>query len=128
MMVKCTPPTIIFLLWFLCNQSLCSRNSNVAACSAKDREVLLQFKKGIVDPSELPSSWSSEEDCCRWSGVQCHNTTGRVTKLNLMLSYIDPKYTAEPVTGEIKLCALELEFLNYLELVGTTSQLSISRA
>ncbi|KAI4357401.1 hypothetical protein L6164_001350 [Bauhinia variegata] len=116
MMVKCTPPTIIFLLCFLCNQSLCTTNSNVAACSAKDRQLLLHFKKTIVDPSHLLSSWSTEEDCCRWIGVQCHNTMGRVTKLNLTRSSIDPNYTAEPLTGEINLCVLELEFLNYLDL------------
>ncbi|KAI4357407.1 hypothetical protein L6164_001356 [Bauhinia variegata] len=123
MMVKCTPPTIIFLLCFLCNQSLCTTNSNVAACSAKDRQLLLHFKKSIIDPSHLLSSWSTEEDCCRWIGVQCHNTTGRVTKLNLTPSSIDPNYIADIRTGEIKrmtgeinLCVFELEFLNYLDL------------
>ncbi|KAI4357420.1 hypothetical protein L6164_001368 [Bauhinia variegata] len=116
MMVKCTPPTIIFLLCFLCNQSLCVTNSNVAACSAKDLQLLMHFKKSIVDPSDLLSCWSTQEDCCRWIGVQCHNTTGRVKKLNLTPSSIDPDYTAELLTGEINLCVLELEFLNYLDL------------
>ncbi|KAI4357242.1 hypothetical protein L6164_001204 [Bauhinia variegata] len=92
MMVKCTPPIIIFLLWFLCNQSLCTRNSNVTACSGNDREVLLQFKKSIVDPSELLSSWSTEEDYCRWIGVQCHNTTEESQ------NSISPLYPLIPIT------------------------------
>ncbi|KAK7305005.1 hypothetical protein VNO77_42903 [Canavalia gladiata] len=41
------------------------------------------FKQGIIDPFNLLSTWSNVEDCCAWEGVECHNTTGRVTELDL---------------------------------------------
>ncbi|KAI4297072.1 hypothetical protein L6164_036980 [Bauhinia variegata] len=35
------------------------------------------------------SSWSSEEDCCKWIGVQCHNSTRIVNILNLRMDKFD---------------------------------------
>ncbi|XP_057958625.1 receptor-like protein EIX1 [Malania oleifera] len=57
-------------------------NSNATHCKAEEREALLDFKKSLTDPSNRLSSWVGE-DCCRWTGVRCHNTTGHVIHLNL---------------------------------------------
>ncbi|XP_061370008.1 receptor-like protein EIX2 [Gastrolobium bilobum] len=80
-------------------------------CNEKDRGTLLLFKQGIIDRYNYLSTWSKEEDCCAWKGVQCENITGRVTKLELGQTDVH-----EPLTGEINLYLLKLEFLNYLDL------------
>ncbi|KAK9127380.1 hypothetical protein Syun_016177 [Stephania yunnanensis] len=41
------------------------------------RLALLDFKKGVEDPSNMLSSWRLDnEDCCKWHGVGCNNVTG----------------------------------------------------
>ncbi|KAM3747295.1 hypothetical protein ACB098_05G024400 [Castanea mollissima] len=81
--------------------------SNEVSCNEKDKQALLSLKRGLIDPFNLLSSWSSQEDCCRWDGVHCDNKTIRVTELHLA-------YTG--IGGEISRSLLELEFLNYLDL------------
>ncbi|KAK7305010.1 hypothetical protein VNO77_42908 [Canavalia gladiata] len=62
----------------------------VVHCNEKDRRILLMFKRGVVDDHDRLSTWSSEEDCCAWSGVECSNITHRVTKLDLQpKNYVD---------------------------------------
>ncbi|KAL4625634.1 hypothetical protein ACB092_05G039800 [Castanea dentata] len=57
--------------------------SNEVSCNEKDKQALLSLKQGLTDPFNLLSSWSSQEDCCRWDGVHCDNKTSRVTVLHL---------------------------------------------
>ncbi|KAI4295406.1 hypothetical protein L6164_035455 [Bauhinia variegata] len=115
MMVRSTSQKKIMLL-FLCG-AIFELSSSRSSCNEIDGEVLLQFKEGVVDPSKMLSSWSREEDCCKWIGVQCHNITGRVNELNLRYSYIDTSHSSERLRGEINLISLlQLEFLNYLDL------------
>ncbi|XP_057970795.1 receptor-like protein EIX2 [Malania oleifera] len=57
-------------------------NPNAIHCRAEEREALLEFKNGLRDPSNRLSSWV-REDCCRWRGVHCDNTTSHVLHLNL---------------------------------------------
>ncbi|CAL9092989.1 unnamed protein product [Musa acuminata var. zebrina] len=52
-------------------------------CMEAERDALLAFKAGILDPSHRLSSWRRPVDCCGWSGVVCDNTTGHVVQLNL---------------------------------------------
>ncbi|KAI5345431.1 hypothetical protein L3X38_013308 [Prunus dulcis] len=63
------------------------RNTNVTIrCIERERQALLAFKHGLVDKSDLLSSWGSEaqkQDCCRWVGVSCSNQTGHVLQLDL---------------------------------------------
>nr|KYP39082.1 Serine/threonine-protein kinase BRI1-like 2 [Cajanus cajan] len=77
------------------------------SCNEKDQTALLMFKQGVVNNSNKLSSWSSEEDCCTWKGVQCDNVTRRVTRLDLNQEYLE---------GEINLSLLQIEFLTYLDL------------
>ncbi|KAM7489932.1 hypothetical protein LguiB_027416 [Lonicera macranthoides] len=54
-------------------------------CRENERQALLNFKKEIVDHDGLLlSSWGSqEEDCCKWRGIRCSNTSGHVILLDL---------------------------------------------
>ncbi|KAI4318263.1 hypothetical protein L6164_026052 [Bauhinia variegata] len=120
MMARSSSQIVLLLLWFLCGAifglSLSTSNSQ-KRCNKKDRDILLQFKKGVVDPARLLTSWSNSEDCCKWIGVQCHNITGRVSKLNLNYYFISQhNYSLQGLTGEINLCVLQLDSLSYLDL------------
>ncbi|XP_064995497.1 receptor-like protein EIX1 isoform X2 [Musa acuminata AAA Group] len=47
-----------------------------------ERKALIDFKRGLHDPSNRLSSWVGE-DCCAWEGVGCSNISGHVIKLDL---------------------------------------------
>ncbi|XWS69229.1 hypothetical protein CRYUN_Cryun04dG0161500 [Craigia yunnanensis] len=59
-----------------------SSSENIGSCIESERKALLEFRKGLKDPSGWLSSWVGE-DCCNWTGVSCSNTTGNVVKLDL---------------------------------------------
>jgi len=82
-------------------------NCSTHSCNKKDQSALLIFKHDVVDPSNYLSSWSNEQDCCAWKGVQCDNVTGRVTTLDLSNQYLE---------GEINLSLLQIQFLTFLNL------------
>ncbi|XP_028760180.1 receptor-like protein EIX1 [Neltuma alba] len=84
--------------------------NRVISCNENDQRLLLIFKQEVVDTENQLSSWTAEEDCCLWEGVHCDNITGRVTELSLSTTYA--------LEGDINLCVLQLEFLNYLDLSG----------
>lgn len=82
-------------------------SNDIVRCIPKEREALLKFKNAL-ERSERLASWGNDNECCRWSGVQCSNTTGHVTRLDLSESdyngcVIDPSL-------------LELQHLSYLNL------------
>ncbi|GKV30626.1 hypothetical protein SLEP1_g39420 [Rubroshorea leprosula] len=55
-------------------------------CIERERQVLLSFRRGLVDDYGVLSSWGSEQEkrgCCKWRGVQCSKATGRVIELIL---------------------------------------------
>ncbi|KAK0590024.1 hypothetical protein LWI29_021772 [Acer saccharum] len=56
-------------------------------CIERERVALLKFKQGLVDDCSYLFSWGTEEDrkddCCKWRGVQCSDTTGHVVMINL---------------------------------------------
>ncbi|XP_027934932.1 receptor-like protein EIX2 isoform X2 [Vigna unguiculata] len=73
-------------------------------CSEKDTQALLNFKKGIMDPSGVLSSWSTQHNCCEWKGVTCDRINNRVTHLSLpcfttTLNYIDKEDKSHCLTG-----------------------------
>ncbi|XP_064963475.1 receptor-like protein EIX2 [Musa acuminata AAA Group] len=51
-------------------------------CRETERKALIDFKRGLHDPSNRISSWVGE-DCCAWEGVGCSNISGHVIKLDL---------------------------------------------
>ncbi|KAG1354937.1 receptor-like protein EIX2 [Cocos nucifera] len=103
------------LLSLLCTQPLIS----TARCLQQERNALLGFKAGIKDPTNKLASWVGD-DCCRWRGVHCSNTTGRVVQLDLhnpqSLNYDGSPDYGGSLSGEISPSLLGLEHLSYLDL------------
>ncbi|XP_061360432.1 receptor-like protein EIX2 [Gastrolobium bilobum] len=102
---------IAILLWFLYATTLNLRMGH-SFCNGKDQHELSVFKQSIKDPLKRLSSWSTEEDCCKWIGVQCDNITGRVSKLDLHCPFGD----VQCLEGEISFSVFKLEFLTFLDL------------
>ncbi|KAK3184076.1 hypothetical protein Dsin_031362 [Dipteronia sinensis] len=85
-------------------------------CIERERHALLIFKQGLIDADGLLSSWGGE-DCCKWRGVSCSNTTGHVVKLNLNYVNRPPlEISYQPLRGNISSSLLELQHLDYLDL------------
>ncbi|CAD5175929.1 unnamed protein product, partial [Musa acuminata subsp. malaccensis] len=76
---------LFYLLAFLCIQlikpNVCD-GALTSGCIPAERSALLEFKRGLKDPTNRLSSWVGE-DCCKWEGVTCSNHTGHVVKLDL---------------------------------------------
>ena len=88
-------------------------------CIERERQALLEFKKGLVDHHGRLSSWGSEDEkknCCNWEGVHCSNQTGRVLELHLNAYQIDG---FQRLLGmNISPSLLELHHLTFLDLSG----------
>ncbi|OWM69834.1 hypothetical protein CDL15_Pgr025683 [Punica granatum] len=105
----------------------CAATFTNATCIEREREALLEFKRGLIDNSNLLSSWVGD-DCCSWKGVRCSKRTGRVLKLDLrspcVVSFYFDDEPLKPVleqgncslTGHIHPSLMELQHLNYLDL------------
>ncbi|KAL0731761.1 hypothetical protein Bca4012_027855 [Brassica carinata] len=60
------------------------------SCIQKERVALLDLKKSVITRSEEEQSdsifttWTNDtnSDCCRWKGVKCNSTSGRVTRIS----------------------------------------------
>nr|XP_028948121.1 receptor-like protein EIX2 [Malus domestica] len=105
-------------------------SEGVVRCFEREREALLAFKHGLVDPYNLLSSWGREEhkqDCCKWVGVHCSNRTNHVTQLHLgwyplSVSYShqqkgDPQFINYFLQGKkMSPKLIELQRLKYLDL------------
>ncbi|XP_020108540.1 putative leucine-rich repeat receptor-like serine/threonine-protein kinase At2g24130 [Ananas comosus] len=110
----CVMATLIFssLLWILTIDVVVA-----SGCMEVERNALLTLKSGLVDPQNLLSSWEGE-DCCKWWGVVCSNTTGHVVKLNLRNrnSYEIVFEECPCLSGEINPSLLLLSNLEHLDL------------
>ncbi|GKV30622.1 hypothetical protein SLEP1_g39416 [Rubroshorea leprosula] len=116
------------LLILLHMQTSIGSNSTTAddgvKCIESERQVLLAFKQGLVNEHGWPSSWGSEEEkknCCEWEGVQCSNTTGHVTILNLTKYSYDRHFI---LRGNLSPSLFELQHLIYLDLSGNNFNLN----
>ncbi|KAI3716507.1 hypothetical protein L1987_67428 [Smallanthus sonchifolius] len=85
--------------------------NGVFMCIYKERHALLDFKARLQDPAGVLSTWTDEEedDCCKWIGVTCNDTTGHVTRLRLVYAFTG---------GEFSPSLTNLTYLNYLDLSG----------
>ncbi|KAK9127376.1 hypothetical protein Syun_016173 [Stephania yunnanensis] len=93
----------------------CSDDHKVGNCHSIERLALLDFKKGVEDPSNRISSWRLEnEDCCKWHGVGCNNVTGYVEELDL--NNIKDTTQATELSGGISPALAQLKHLKYLDL------------
>ncbi|XP_052479027.1 receptor-like protein EIX2 [Gossypium raimondii] len=105
--------------------TICHANSNLL-CIQSEREALLKFKHHLIDPSNRLSSWVEGGDCCEWTGVVCHNSTGHVNKLHLAAPLSEPDgfatnaemeaYYNSRLGGKINPSLLELKHLSSLDL------------
>ncbi|CAL9757966.1 unnamed protein product [Musa acuminata subsp. burmannicoides] len=114
---------LFFLLAFVCIQliepNVCD-GALTSGCIPAERSALLEFKRGLKDPTNRLSSWVGE-DCCKWEGVTCSNHTGHVVKLDLHnphpLSYVGfAAYNDWTLGGELRRSLLGLKHLKYLDL------------
>ncbi|XP_020412561.1 probable LRR receptor-like serine/threonine-protein kinase At1g34110 isoform X2 [Prunus persica] len=102
------------------------RDTNVTGrCIERERQALLAFKRGLVDKSDLLSSWGSEAqklDCCKWVGVSCSNQTGHVIQVDL-----HGLYSLQGSLPDLtKLSSLEVLYLNNNQLSGVISGIHFS--
>ncbi|MBA0859884.1 hypothetical protein Goshw_011738, partial [Gossypium schwendimanii] len=105
--------------------TICHANSNLL-CIPSEREALLKFKNHLIDPSNRLSSWVEGGDCCEWTGVVCHISTGHVNQLHLAAPLSKPGYFATNADweaynnsllgGKINPSLLELKHLSSLDL------------
>ncbi|XP_050230933.1 receptor-like protein EIX2 [Mercurialis annua] len=116
---------ILPLLWFLFA-------SAVLGCNHIEREALLNFKDGLIDPSDRLASWAANDaECCRWFGVVCDNSTAHVTELHLRILsseefsssaagvgyyFYDVYFDMTSFGGKLSESLLDLKHLNYLDL------------
>ncbi|URD85550.1 LRR receptor-like serine threonine-protein kinase, partial [Musa troglodytarum] len=82
-------------------------------CRETERKALIDFKRGLHDPSDRLSSWVGE-DCCAWEGVGCSNISGHVIKLDLRNS----RRCKRALRGDITPSLRSLQQLNRLDLSG----------
>ncbi|KAK9127385.1 hypothetical protein Syun_016182 [Stephania yunnanensis] len=108
---------VLFLGPYLQTAKLCSCSDDhkVGNCHSIERLALLDFKKGVEDPSNMLSSWRLDnEDCCKWHGVGCNNVTGYVKELDL--NTIKDLEQTTRLRGGISPALAQLKHLKYLDL------------
>ncbi|OAY39955.1 receptor-like protein EIX2 [Manihot esculenta] len=102
----------LWIICLLCGELLCGGLAQSVNCNAADREALLDLKRGLNDSWNRLSSWHGT-NCCGWSGIACHNTTGAVLAVALPNSS-----GLQPLGGEIRPSLAKLKSLKHLDLSG----------
>ncbi|XP_058080651.1 receptor-like protein EIX2 [Magnolia sinica] len=85
----------------------------VNGCLDWEIKALTTFRKALNDPSNRLSSWDDASNCCKWSGITCHNKTGYVVKLDLHSDLLHPAFS---LSGRIDPALIELKHLQFLDL------------
>ncbi|GLJ37969.1 hypothetical protein SUGI_0772890 [Cryptomeria japonica] len=71
------------LLWTLVGFVLLLQICWVSCCKEKEKISLLDFKRGLHDPSGRLKTWNNSTDCCQWNGIKCDDITKHVIWLDL---------------------------------------------
>uniref|UniRef100_A0A2N9H620 Leucine-rich repeat-containing N-terminal plant-type domain-containing protein n=1 Tax=Fagus sylvatica TaxID=28930 RepID=A0A2N9H620_FAGSY len=88
--------------------------SGAVRCVDSEHEALLRFKGGFKSASDRFSTWTAEEDCCKWRGVGCDDTTNHVITLDLQ-SHQDPSFNILQA-DQISKSLLDLPYVRHLDL------------
>ncbi|KAG8646245.1 hypothetical protein MANES_10G136732v8 [Manihot esculenta] len=73
------------VLYFTClviREFACNIHAQMVDCLESDREALLDFRNGLLDPGNRLSSWQGT-NCCQWHGIVCDGDTGAVITVDL---------------------------------------------
>ncbi|KAG6538898.1 receptor-like protein EIX2 [Zingiber officinale] len=108
----------LLLLCLLHAQFWTSNCASDGACSSEELQSLLQFRRGLIDPDNLLSSWQGR-NCCHWRGLSCDNLTASVISIDLHNPYAnasDPRYDLWNLSGRVDHSLLQLKFLSHLDL------------
>ncbi|CAL9088936.1 unnamed protein product [Musa acuminata var. zebrina] len=94
-------------------------------CIESERRALLDIRSDMYDFGERFSTWIGE-DCCRWRGVACDNTTSHVIKLDLHYPYsytygwddeVDICFMLKEISAsKVNPALRDLKHLKYLDL------------
>ncbi|KAM0938862.1 putative non-specific serine/threonine protein kinase [Dioscorea sansibarensis] len=97
------------------------QRDQVVVCKEDERKALLDFKQGLHDPNGLLSSWTGNNCCNNWKGVQCSTRNGHVVRLDLhsqgpLDDYYGNFIYSQQLEGEIRPSLLGLRHLRFLDL------------
>lgn len=108
------PYLIFFITSILITPSLSQQQ-----CHPDDKAALTALKNGFVSSNNFPT-WEPPFDCCDWYGVECNETTGFVTGLNLINGNLDsPRGSIPPAIAGLK----HLQTLRLHKLPGLTGEI-----
>ncbi|XP_027357420.1 receptor-like protein EIX1 [Abrus precatorius] len=92
-----------------------SESSLDVKCIEREKQALLNFKRGLHDPSGILSTWKDDDsngDCCIWKGIECNNETGHVHTLDIH-GHDDIQY----LKGTINITSLiDLQYIEHFDL------------
>ncbi|CAH9114848.1 unnamed protein product [Cuscuta epithymum] len=98
--------------------SLLLAMSVASKCFDGEREVLLKFKRNVLDKEDRLRSWGNHsEDCCRdWEGIRCDDSTGHIIHIDLNRMNLSTKGGDGGSMYSPVLPFFELRYLKYLDL------------
>nr|XP_010917584.3 receptor-like protein EIX1 [Elaeis guineensis] len=103
----------LILLYSLAHAAA-ERHDHKPGCGEMERDILLGFKRRLMDPASILSSWHGEE-CCSWRGVGCDARTGHVVRLDLGPSMYNG-FGLPSLSGDIDPSLANLTHLTHLDL------------
>ncbi|KAK4478895.1 hypothetical protein RD792_014401 [Penstemon davidsonii] len=113
---------IIFIVGNIdCNNINIEHYNRRVECLHKERIALLKIKAELIDDYGRLSTWGNnidDDDCCRWKGVICDNTTNHVVALDLQgpgRDHLAP-LRVRGKTISVWSSLVELNDLHYLDL------------
>ncbi|KAL5549233.1 hypothetical protein UlMin_004464 [Ulmus minor] len=106
---------VLQILLLIMREFVCSSTGaphhHLVSCLESAKEALLDFKTGLDDPENQLFSWKGN-NCCRWVGIRCDNTTGAVSAINLHCS--DPD-NGSKLGGRIRPSITKLKSLTHVD-------------